>query len=578
MGNINPSVLYLDLLEDLQPYLPSDVYEAFIDERDVDYWPGIGIKSVAAVSMAKAFLKKFQDRPLPGADRVALDKFLQINERCKNYKFPGTKWSDTSCLEQEYVNQLLGELRSSLWKFYDSMPSVTFGSILERGRTGPGASLGAIGTDFYSKMFCSTLTTTRESLHRVFQLYINSMPRWQSANEMRKSLCEDVLIIEGNRLSFVPKTVDVSRTICTEPSINMVFQLGLGELIADHLKRAFGLNLEDQQMRNRELARIGSETGRLATIDLSSASDSLSITMLREVLPSGLNHWLHLLRSPYSQLPDGRMTELHMISTMGNGYTFPLQTLLFACVVHAVYRCRGHKIVHPYGRRLGNYAVNGDDIIVVDDCYDDVVRLLTLLGFEVNAKKSFNTGFFRESCGLDAWSGIDVRGVYCKTLKTPQDRYSLINRLNRWAARHRIPLWRTVHRLLETVRPIWAPRNEQDVAGIHVPKWALGHALQREHGSYLYKRYVARPALLRVKDDSIVVPRGQKRRPVNPDGLIIAALMGVLRDHSISVRHDWCSYDLRRGVCPNWDAPPASSSLDCQSWRYWESIVGALVP
>ena len=87
---------------------------------------------------------------------------------------------------------------------------------------------------------------------------------------------------------------------------------------------------------------------------------------------------------------------------MGNGFTFPLESLIFFALAHSV--CKPGETVSVYG----------DDIIVPTHRYEALVQLLTATGFLVNTDKSFSTGPFRESCGHDYLSGINIRPCYIK--------------------------------------------------------------------------------------------------------------------------------------------------------------------
>lgn len=156
-----------------------------------------------------------------------------------------------------------------------------------------------------------------------------------------------------------------------------------------------------------------------------------------------------------------------MVSTMGNGFTFPLETIIFASVVRAVYISKG---INPMiGSGNDNCAIFGDDIVVRKDCFHTVERMLIRFGFVVNEGKSFNSGVFRESCGFDYFSGVNIRPVFIETLETPQAVYSAFNRLTRWQAEHRIPIVRTLHYLLKLARFLPVPFSEADDCGFKVP-------------------------------------------------------------------------------------------------------------
>jgi hypothetical protein len=253
---------------------------------------------------------------------------------------------------------------------------------------------------------------------------------WSEAERFRDDL-HGITVVESSKLSFVNKTTKIARTICTEPSINMWMQKGMASVLEDRLKRYFGVDIrghvndrtgiresEPQPDISRQMACAGSYDERFATIDLESASDSLGLKMMELVLPRGMYKFLLSLRTPATLHPNKGVVPLHMISTMGNGFTFPLQTVLFCGVVKAVYTY----LAIPFNR-FGkasdrSFSVFGDDIIVDARASRLVLRLLNLLGFVVNADKTFVEGPFRESCGADFYQEVNVRSVYCKKLRT----------------------------------------------------------------------------------------------------------------------------------------------------------------
>lgn len=203
-------------------------------------------------------------------------------------------------------------------------------------------------------------------------------------------------IVDGNVLFTVPKNATIDRCAAKEPDLNMFAQKGIGNLIRKRL-RWFGINLNDQSI-NGELARIGSKDNSLMTIDLSSASDSISTRFVFEALPVDWFLLMNDLRSPITEI-DGVQHENHMFSSMGNGFTFELESLLFWAIVRTV----------AYFRRTrGAISVYGDDIIAPSSLYEPLVQALSYLGFSVNPDKSFHEGPFRESCGKHWWNGYDV--------------------------------------------------------------------------------------------------------------------------------------------------------------------------
>jgi hypothetical protein len=60
-------------------------------------------------------------------------------------------------------------------------------------------------------------------------------------------------------------------------------------------------------------------------------------------------------------------------------------------------------------------AVFGDDVVIPVDSRELFVKGLEVLYFKVNASKSFWTGKFRESCGVDSFGGVNVTPAYWRT-------------------------------------------------------------------------------------------------------------------------------------------------------------------
>jgi hypothetical protein len=561
---LNPDALYLDLLNDLEDFVgDARLFDRRFSLEEID-----NPRVWAARKLTESFYKKYVDKIRPTADQLALDKFLASNERCK-------VWEKTS---QAMLDDLLyGTFENECYKFFNRVCQDIrhYDDIFSRGRFGPGASVGSRGTDFYTKSFSSELTVTSLGLSHLWVDYVRKLPIWNEAESNRFDSFGEPYIVKGSRLSFVPKSSDVSRCICIEPGLNMFAQLGLGSILEDHLVRSFGIDLSIQPDYNRTLARIGSIEGQYFTIDLSSASDSISLKMLRSFLPKRFLFWLEKFRSPYVEIPSGDQVELSMVSSMGNGFTFPLQTAIFCCVVSSVYKVLDIKLEKPSIHSHGNFAVFGDDIIGVSESYRLMVRLLSMLGFTVNEEKSFNEGLFRESCGYDFYRGRYVRGVYIKTLRTPQARAVVINRLNHWSAATGIYLPRTVGRLIRSLRSHHAPLvplYENDDAGIKVPLSLIKNLrIDKDTQSIFYRKWESVATRLRVTDSGIKVGRG-KPRILNIPGLLLSFLHGSLRNHTISIRTGGLKYGRRRGVSSNWNWLPASGLTAVDGWRLENAI------
>lgn len=560
---INPDALYRILLEDLLSEDKSGIH--LLDSLP----PDGSTRQAACHSLRKSFLKKFKRKQTQKADNAALEKFLAINSRCEKWELQ---------LHDSWDETLYGELRRAVWEFFHDRGEPLLDTLDEFcfiGRTGPGASIGARGGDFYTKMFASPLTCTSLGLYSSYKNYVRNYPEWSNAELIRTESYGSAHVVEGNRLSFVPKDDTISRTICTEPSLNMFLQLGAGFVIERRLLSRYGISMSTQPFKNRELARRGSLGFGFVTCDLSSASDSLSLKMLERVLPKHVYDMLRLLRSPSTEYRGARY-DLHMISTMGNGFTFPLQTMLFASIVVAAFRARGLKPTYPRGNEFGNFGVFGDDIICPDSIWPDVNRLLRILGFQINNDKTFVEGPFRESCGADFFSGVDIRGVYVKTLDSQQDLFAVINQLNLFSTRTGVKLPKTVQHLFERTDRTFVPRWDDLSSGICVPFGMVNRFLKLDRNcqSVAYRRYEPIGKKIRIHDKGIFVPFGSKPRLYNPSGLLISFLQRSINSSTIGVRHDTVKYRRKLGISPFWDCLPSVHPLSGWfNWQRWDTAV-----
>lgn len=230
-------------------------------------------------------------------------------------------------------------------------------------------------------------------------------------------------INDCNKLFTVPKKTDIDRCACKEPDINMYLQKGVGAYIRECLRRE-RIDLNDQT-RNQSLARIGSRDGSLATVDLSSASDSVCTEFVFQALPVLWFTYLDDIRCHRTLLPDGTIHVNEMFSSMGNGFTFELESLLFYAIARSVAYFTGTS---------GTISIYGDDIIIPTSMYHDLEFVLGVLGFTVNPDKSHYETEFRESCGGHFVSGRCVTPFY---IRGPvEDLHSLIvtaNAVRKWA-------------------------------------------------------------------------------------------------------------------------------------------------
>lgn len=565
------SALYGALCRDLSRVFGSGIDSSFLEKTqgDFDIPPDATISQFRARALCKSLLKKFVADNSTDADNTALLKFLSANTKCGDWCLPEPDGS----LETQHELELMGEFRKELHSFFlahrsftsfpfetDEEEVLSLDKVVFLSKTGPGVVVDGAGTSWIEKFGGGPLTYSREFLWNLYQTTVKNMPLLAEVEEIRNQKWGHRQV-QASKLVFVPKTFSESRCICVEPALNMYFQQGVMTLLQNQLKAVLGIDLASQQGLNRRLAREGSINGSYATIDLSSASDTISCKMLRWALPSHIYNFLSIFRTPFVSIEGLGERKLEMFSSMGNAFTFPLQTIIFASAVRAAYtlcnvrvqRINASTTVYDGGLRRvrysGNYAVNGDDIIVLQRTYSTVCRLLHLLGFQVNAQKSFSEGFFRESCGFDAYKGQAVRGVYCKALRTKQDYISLFNRLVEWSVSYHIPLNEVLGFLARKVGRInFVPLYEDDTAGIKIPSVAFSRSKilgkNLEQLKYHYHKWEFNPTKWSYDECQDLF---------GPAATLVAAVRGEMKGGNIVIREDRGVYHLRRCTSSTWD-------------------------
>jgi hypothetical protein len=571
--------LYTKLLADLE-------VEAGYDPH---IYSDMDARQSAKISLASSFFKKLA--PLGSsktADSNALDKFLSINAGID----PTWRFEAGSEIESLFWDYFCDHLNSATHS-YSSESSFSLDSIRDGLMTGPGAAQKADATTFYSKLFESTMSFTNPDLIRYYRAALVETGLWCDAERLRNENF-GFTRVKGGKIFFAPKNAEISRTCCTEAHLNMLVQKSIGTFLEKSLGDYFGVSLSTQPDFNRRLARLGSIDGSFGTIDLVSASDSIAVRLISLALrPGFLKTMMFMSRSELLVLPNGELVEPRMISTMGNGFTFPLQTVIFASAVRAVYQLMGFPSTSP----VDHFGVFGDDIVVRREAYDFTCQMLTKLGFQVNDGKSFNTGPFRESCGHDFHTGSNIRGVYIRSLETPQEVYSAINRLMRWSALHDHELPTTIALLKSWVRDIRVPPTEADDAGIHVPFCMTRPKVTNAYW-FQYRCYVRRNR----KVSFIEPDQPEHHKEFNPYGIGVGFLSGHIRRRDISLtsttlhpdsegnlvcsawltdggwgmsssvrsrRGERSRYQVVRKSLPYWDLHTDTKMYDDSGWEYW---------
>jgi hypothetical protein len=219
------------------------------------------------------------------------------------------------------------------------------------------------------------------------------------------------------KVVLVPKDSRGPRLISCEPLEYQYVQQGLGRKLMKHLENHWltrgHVNFSDQSV-NGKLALESSRTREYATIDLKDASDRVSLELVRRVFSSSdILRYLEGTRSTSTLLPDGRIVRLSKFAPMGSALCFPVESLVFFAVLVAGVHRRTGCLPRDVAKRIFVY---GDDIVVPVEWMQIAVETLERVRLRVNVHKSYASGYFRESCGVDAFKGVVVTPIRIKAL------------------------------------------------------------------------------------------------------------------------------------------------------------------
>lgn len=269
-------------------------------------------------------------------------------------------------------------------------------------------------------------------------MFKNSPTIWSLLWELDPISC--FVISEASDGTTVPKESSIDRFIALEKTVGMFLQKGCEA----ELYRMFSTNgeivglgnwmdVEVLQAIHRLRAQNASVFGDDATVDWSNASDNWLRLVVQWLLPPRWFDFLVLIGSRDIAIREGddvRVYQMPMISTMGNATTFPLESLLFFALGMATVSLRydtSLSICPNWAELSGKVSVFGDDCILPTQDVEEFIYILESLGHQCNIKKSFTSGYFRESCGGDYYLNRDVRPFYLKWPTTTK-----INGLEPW--------------------------------------------------------------------------------------------------------------------------------------------------
>lgn len=380
------------------------------------------VESIRAVRQLTLMFSKFEAQCTDERVAKAFRSFVETDKQITD-----ADWHKDVALYWDFVrvsDLLFGGLLSDVGR------KVNEGSIVPR--HGPGATADRLtGNGKWEQ------STWHERLEPCFPSSVMLLPNlghWESLASI------DLLSPDQEppvRVVAVPKTMKTPRIIAIEPTAMQYCQQAILRCIRDHVSDSRNtlyhlIGLDDQEP-NQLLARKGSLTGALATLDLSEASDRVSMQhVLALIMPyrvhyePGRHEWLDssdgrdrlaamdailACRTGHASVPgEDDLVVLNKYASMGSALTFPLEAMVFLTLIFVSIEQRlGHRLQHSdIVRNVGAVRVFGDDLIVPTDSATTVVSTLEAYGLRVNLHKSFWTGSFRESCGKEYYNGEDV--------------------------------------------------------------------------------------------------------------------------------------------------------------------------
>jgi len=350
----------------------------------------------------------------PEFDTTAFRGWLEVEEKLSKLSFSDNDIGSLATI----IEVLLGDIQVDIL-----LPKHGSGRVAERGIS-----------DIYDKVDNLTVNA------KIAYAFHRERPYWslEMGFGENHALRHNLITDRTARLKFVPKDITKSRSICMEPLGTMFYQQEVLRWLSNTMKRSHmgRFVAMDDQTRNQIAAVNGSATMASDTLDLSSASDSVSVELVRGAFSKvpRLKFLLLATRTSRAETPSG-VVELKKFAPMGSACCFPVQCIIFTAICMYSYLsyekgtstgswcctredvlammqdglCRDHSVAAAYTRRLLPPVVFGDDIIIDHRCYDLVATTLARLGFQLNESKSFKgSQSFRESCGVYACNGSEV--------------------------------------------------------------------------------------------------------------------------------------------------------------------------
>lgn len=373
-----------------------------------------------------SYLRKYEgDQDIKALTAKAVSTFRAVEQqnRIKNFQI---RHASLKCDVEGLILSAQRKIARLLGKF-------NFSEFLRHCEWGSGstATIRMAAASVDNKLLERSLSVTPRCL-KYARAYLEHDIHWMSARlgmQVEGPTCPlegEFNVIEYGVFDTVNKDSRSRRTIDKQPTMNTFFQKALGKMLRHRLKRA-GIDLNDQS-RNKRLAQSAWQN-ELCTLDLANASNTVTFELVR-LLFAQCEEWFTFLadtRTTHVRI-EGKTERLELFSSMGNGFTFELETLVFWALSKAVQE--------EANEPTAVVSIYGDDIIVSRTIVHRLIAVLTECGFTINDQKSFVDGPFFESCGGQYFEGTDITPPYQKErVDSVTSATRAANRLLRWGAR-----------------------------------------------------------------------------------------------------------------------------------------------
>jgi hypothetical protein len=264
------------------------LFEALIESRNiegiVDYevqYSNTTPYDCSAIRQIQAFFSKRADLVYGRSDlrtRAALGTFIASEVLCRETNVIFEKISKGEFQFPPRVEQKLFFAKRKISSILGDVPSLEALHL----RFGPGATTSIPKRIASARRKLGTSFACSEELLPVVKDVLEQMQGWIPFKE-ESDTCRLPVEVHTGKLRLVPKSLKTHRSVVVEPVLNSMVQCGIGDYMAGLLRRN-GLDIRRQEP-NQFFAMRGSESGDLATLDLSSASDTVAIELIYALLP-----------------------------------------------------------------------------------------------------------------------------------------------------------------------------------------------------------------------------------------------------------------------------------------------------